>query len=600
MATLTVGSGKMYSTIQSAIYAANDNPASRAAMDVIVVDPGTYTESLDFQSLSGGWQIPCIVRAADPTNKPVIASTGGAQACLGGGAYRGSAGGETTLRNLVFSGWTAATNAVCYFAGALGLVVDHCEFVGNTGRFCIRWCSATGSRLGVINACEFVTSGITGAGSAGLMLAYGTSTVVSNNVAVCPTNVQFLSETIGGPGLVAHNSIYGTWNIGGNCKAIQLVGTARANVIQNVGTGGSHAIDATGGTYTENLAFGTWTTTYSGTNGGGNDTGLDPQFNNPGAYDLTTPTSSPCFRTVARDPLVLETYDGALRSDPTDKGAFETIASTTVGSITVVSSTSIKLNLVDSVTSDATWTDAGNYTITASGGAAAVTVASAAITDAGLSITLTTSETTNGGAYNVAWAGVTNVVDGDDDYTGTSTPPVVSSAAMTAGKTIRVTFSKSMTNNAALTTAGNYLISGMTVSGVVRVDATRVDVTMTQRIPAANSTITVNGPQDTALNPVSNSAANFAVPYLTFVPGGTATDEGRAIAVAFNLPPTGGVSSPSDWTVTKTGDKGADVKVTGVVMASANAALTVHPGMTRGVAYTITAPGAINAAGGLG
>ena len=206
---------------------------------------------------------------------------------------------------------------------------------------------------------------------------------------------------------------------------------------------------------------------------------------------------------------------------------------------------------------------------------------SAAITDAGLSITLTTSEHTNGGAYNIAWAGLTNIVNDNDPYTGTSTPPVVSSAAMTAGKVIRVTFSKSMTNNAALTTVGNYLISGMVVSGVVRVDATRVDVTMTERIPATSAIISVNGPQDLALNPVSNSTATFAVPYLTFIPGGTATNEGRALAVAFNLAPTGGVSSPSDWTVTKTGLKGTDVKVTGVVMAGANAALTQTCGPAR-------------------
>lgn len=363
-----------------------------------------------------------------------------------------------------------------------------------------------------------------------------------------------------------------------------------------------------GGTGSPSLARGTssYVTRYGfptlgGTDGGNNEL-RDPLFTDGANADFTWQAGSLDFGSGVAVGGVTTDIDG----DPLPTGAgwprgpYGYESSTSVSSVTVVSSTSVKLNLAALVSNDATWTDAGNYTITASGGAVAVTVASAAVTDAGMSITLTTSEHTNGGAYNVEWAGLTNVADGDDDYTGTSTPPVVSSAAMTAAKVIRVTFSKSMTNNAALTTVGNYLISGMVVSGVVRVDATRVDVTMTERIPAADSTITVNGPQDTALNPVSNSAANFAVPYLTFVPGGTATNEGRSIAVAFNLPPTGGVSSPSDWTVTKTGLKGADVKVTGVVMASANAALTVHPGMTRGVAYTVTAPLAENAAGGLG
>jgi len=587
----------MYATIQLALNAANDNPASAAAMDVIVIDAGTYNETLRCTSLSGGWQIPCILRAANPLSKPIITSTGAAQAALGNSVYRGSAGGQLTFENLVFSGWTAATNAVIY-ATTDGLSMSGCEFVGCTGRRVIRTVGGTASRVGLVDSCLFHTSGSTGTGSQGMVLAATAFADVLNCVSVCPTNVQFQQGTTR---YVYHNSVYGTWNSGGSSKVMSGVGAYRANVIQNVGTGGSHAIDASGGgSYTENLAFGTWTTTYAGTNGGGNDTGLDPQFNNPGAYDLTTPSTSPCFRTVARSAVVLDTYDGASRSDPTDKGAFETIASTTVGSVTVVSSTSIRLNLVGSVTSDATWTTAGNYTITASGGAVAVSVSSAAITDAGLSITLTTSEHTNGGSYNIAWAGLTNITNDNDPYTGTSTPPVVSSAAMTAGKTIRVVFSKSMSNNAALTTTGNYLISGMTVSGVVRVDATRVDVTMTERIPAANSAITVNGPQDTALNPVVNSLASFAVPYLTFVPGGAATNEGRALAVAFNLPPTGGASATTDWTVTKSTIKGADVTVTGVTVVGANAALTLHPGMTRGVPYTITAPGAVNGSGGLG
>jgi len=595
MATLTVGSGKMYATIQAAINAANDNPASVGAMDIIVVDAGTYTESLSVTSLSGGWMVPCIIRAADPNNKPVIASTGAAQA-VSGSIYRGSAAGQLTLQDLKFSGWTAASNSVVYILTE-GLVIERCEFIGCTGRAAVRNLGGSASREARVKRCLFHTSGSTGTGAQGLVMCYSIYSDVLNNVAICPTNVQFQS---GDTRYTYHNSVYGTWNTGGSSKALSGVGAYRANVVQNVGTGGANAINATGGSYTENLAFGTWTTTYAGTNGGGNDTGLDPQFNNPGAYDLTTPSTSPCFRTVARSAVVLDTYDGASRSDPTDKGAFETIASTTVGSVTVVSSTSIKLNLDDSVTSDATWTTAGNYTITASGGAVAVSVSSAAITDAGLSITLTTSEHTNGGSYNIAWAGLANITNDNDPYTGTSTPPVVSSAAMTAGKVIRVTFSKSMTNNAALTTVGNYIISGMTVSGVVRVDATRVDVTMTERIPAANSAITVNGPQDTALNPVVNSLASFAVPYLTFVPGGTATDENRTIAVAFNIPPTGGVSSPTDWTLTKTSIKGADVTVTGVAIVGANATLTVHPGLSRGVSYTTAAPNAEAATGPIG
>lgn len=395
-------------------------------------------------------------------------------------------------------------------------------------------------------------------------------------------------------------------NYNANDRAIRVLADAgQPGLIQNVSAyragGGAGGIAYTGDT-SYCTAYGYATVVGGGGVDDGNNFSRDPLFTDPANGDFTWQAGSSDAGSGTSVAGVTE--DAIGEPLPTGvgwpRGPYGLELSTTVDSITVVSSTSIKLNLLALVTSDATWEDAGNFTITESGGAVAVTVASAAITDAGMSITLTTSEHTNNGAYDVAWAGLTNVADGNDAYTGTSTPPVVSSATMTGGKVIRVTFSKSMTNNAALTTVGNYLISGMTVSGVVRVDATRVDVTMTERIPAANSTITVNGPQDTALNPVSNSAANFAVPYLTFVPGGTATDGGRALAVAFNLPPTGGVSATSDWTVTRSAVQGAVVTVTGVTMDGANAALTLHPGMTRGVAYTITAPGAVNGAGGLG
>ena len=97
MATLLVGPGRPYTTIQAAINvvsATNDNPASRAAMDIILVDPGTYTEALD---LRASWLLPVIIRGADPANRPIIASTGAAQAVRADSVYRGTAVGELTL-----------------------------------------------------------------------------------------------------------------------------------------------------------------------------------------------------------------------------------------------------------------------------------------------------------------------------------------------------------------------------------------------------------------------------------------------------------------------------------------------------------------------
>lgn len=326
MATRTVGPGKDYSTIAAAILACNDNPASREAMDIVLVDPGTYNEMLDFQSLSGGWQIPCIVRAADPTNRPIITSTGAAQAVQGGAAYRGSSAGETTLEDLVFSGWTNATNGVCYFGGAIGTVIRRCKFTGNTNRVCIRWVSSTSARLGIVDSCEFDTSGASGNGANGLVFAWGTLTVVKNCKAICPTNVQFLYEPIGGPGVVEHNSILGTWNSGASCKVITAVGTVRGNIIQNLGTGGSHAIDATGGTYTENIAFGTFSTRFAGTDGGGNQN-VDPLFTDTGTGDLTLQATSPAIGSLARSANTLLDILGVSRNDPTDAGAYMYVAS---------------------------------------------------------------------------------------------------------------------------------------------------------------------------------------------------------------------------------------------------------------------------------
>ncbi|MBF9645432.1 hypothetical protein, partial [Streptococcus pseudopneumoniae] len=79
--------------------------------------------------------------------------------------------------------------------------------------------------------------------------------------------------------------------------------------------------------------------------------------------------------------------------------------------------------------------------------------------DPGTYITLTTSEHTNGGSYTVAWAGVTSVVSGSDVYVASGTAPTISSATLTAAKTLRVVWAESMTNNAALVNASNYVIA---------------------------------------------------------------------------------------------------------------------------------------------
>lgn len=327
MATRTVGPGKDHATIAAAILACNDNPATREAMDIVLVDPGTYNEMLDMRATSGGWQIPCIVRAADPTNKPIITSTGAAQAVRGdSAAYRGTAAGEMTFEDLVFSGWTNATNGVIY-ANIEGVVVRRCDFIDCTGRICIRWIGGTATRYGLADSCTFRNSGLAGTTNAGIILTWTSYADIINCDAVCGTNVPFQYSNLTGPRYVEHNTVLGTWNTGGNTKAMRgTAGTYRGNIIQNLGTGGSHAIDA-GGSYIENIAFGTFTTRFAGTDGGSNQN-IDPLLTNTGTgtEDLSLQSTSPAIGSLARSANTLLDILGVTRNDPTDAGAYMYVA----------------------------------------------------------------------------------------------------------------------------------------------------------------------------------------------------------------------------------------------------------------------------------
>lgn len=487
MPTYTVGpSGRDFTTITGGIQACSDNPATRGDMGIVVVDPGTYTEVLDFRSTSGGWTIPCIVRAADPNNRPVVASTGAASATLDGGAYRGTAAGEVTLEDLEFSGWTNASNGVVYVT-AVGLIVRRCKFIGNTGRICIRWCGSSASRYGIVEQNEFYTSGSTGAGTNGVVLAWGSLTQVKNNKAVMPANVQFLYEPTAGPGVVEHNSLLFELNMSG-LAGVLMVGSFRGNLIKNLGSAASYGIYNWGGTNYYNFVNGTFATPFTGTDAGGNST-TDPLFTDTGTGDLTLQSGSAAIRAVTRSANTLVDILGVSRSDPTDLGAYETSLGTTVSSVTMPTSTSVKLTLAALVTNDSTWTNAANYTITPPGGAPAITVSAAAVTDAGMSITLTVNEHVQGGSYNVAWAGLTAVTDGNMGYTGVGTAPTLVSASFNLSNRVVLTFSESMTNNAALTTLSNYSIVDVTAGGVIsktlvqRISATVVWVTVSTSSP---------------------------------------------------------------------------------------------------------------------
>lgn len=122
------------------------------------------------------------------------------------------------------------------------------------------------------------------------------------------------------------------------------------------------------------------------------------------------------------------------------------VPNTTIGQCFSVGLTRIRIPLAVAVPSDSTWTTTGNYTITASGGAAAVTVFSAAVGHDGSYIDLTTSSHTASGAYNVAWTGLTGITAGNDDYV-----PV----ALTTG--VRIRIANGATGNVVV---GNSVLGG--------------------------------------------------------------------------------------------------------------------------------------------
>lgn len=122
------------------------------------------------------------------------------------------------------------------------------------------------------------------------------------------------------------------------------------------------------------------------------------------------------------------TFDGDTRifTDVSSMSAYvpagASVPDTTITSAQSVGLTRVRLWLAVTVPSDSTWTTAGSYTINPSGGAAAVTVSSAAVGHDGSYIDLTTTSHTANGAYTAAWTGLTGVTAGSDAYVPTALP----------------------------------------------------------------------------------------------------------------------------------------------------------------------------------
>lgn len=344
--------------------------------------------------------------------------------------------------------------------------------------------------------------------------------------------------------------------------------------------------------------------TFGGTDGGNNAT-RDPLFSDAVNGEFNWAVGS--LEAISGDAIGGVTEDIVGIPLPNEggwpRGAYASNFATTIDSIEAtgaLAASIIGLGVAEEVVSDATWEDAGNYTVTSDGSGVAVTVATATQIDA-LNIELITSEMTTGQPYTVAWAGLTNIADGDLAVTGAGLAPTLTSVAATAAKTLRLVWAEAMANNAALTTAASYVVTPtVAVSTVTRINATTVDLTLAERVPGATVEVTVTGPQDIALNPAAGAEASAAYGYLTMVPPGTVNAARTGIAVAFNVPPTTGADGVDDWTVEVDGVQGAVVSVLAVAVADEDVTLTVHPALTVGVPYTVTPVNAANAAGPLG
>lgn len=580
-----------YATIDLAIAAAVTGSDQAG---IIEVAAGTYAFGINFTQWAGGRTAPLTVRAADPDNKPILDGTG-----LGdiGQAVRASSANvlgavnRPTVQNIKFANWTAQTNGMVYNANGPTMVIEDCEFTdcGGVGLNFLRGPDA-GDRS-YVRRCKFLRQD-------GVVIKTTNSEYVSvSNCAMADCTGQAMSSSGGNSGFY-DNSI---WINDNGIVSVINCGTATGNVVQiAAGKSATRAFSSTA--YDYNVTYGTFSGSNTGSDGGHNTTG-DPGFTDAANGDLRwTPGLSACQGAGTAIAGITTDYFGTARPQggTEDAGYYEAIVTTTVTGITVLSDTSIRLDLATSVNSDATWADTANYTITPSGGAAAVTITSATASgNPGNSITLVTSEHTDGATYNVEWSGLSNITDGDDDYVATGTAPEISSATLTGPKTLRVVWSEAMANNAALTTAGNYVIAPSTpVASVARINATTVDLTLGQRLPAASGTVTANGPQDLALNPAVDAVGSFSSTYLTFTTGST-SNSGRTVVANFNLAPTSGASDPDGWTVTPIGP-GATVQVTAVDLAGTQARLTVWPPVSSGSTISVECPTAANGSGVIG
>lgn len=310
MATYAVGSGKAYTTIQSAI------DACGAANDVdglIPVDYGTYTENLNLKKHPSGWCMPVNIYAADSNNKPTIVSAAGAYAILSDVATHAASAGtrQPTFTNLIWSGGSATTY-FNYSNGGAPMKFIGCEFRNiNLQMFYQPYGGTSTSYRWLLDKCYFYNTGqlvFTGFSSFGLI----------RNCRIYWTKNGVTMIQAGLADWLAYNNSVATIANGGT---LFIVGQAKNNAIKVVSSTPTKFFDVV-----TSYAYNVTSTSLSntGTNGGGNVVG-EPGFTDYTTGDYSIGTSSACYNAGVTLSDVTEDYLGTARpqSSAYDIGAYE-------------------------------------------------------------------------------------------------------------------------------------------------------------------------------------------------------------------------------------------------------------------------------------
>ena len=474
--------------------------ATHLSQDTIWLPPGTYnlTSEIDCEHPSG-WTYPVLIRGTDPNNRPVLngASVGGTRGVNCGLGYPGGSSGTLTFKDVIIEQFNSKTQGVVYNPSAV--VCFNNVLFRDCDSECIRWFFGSATRQATADKVKFLRTGI------GFRCS-GTSSYIT--VKNCDGYFNLNKEAvIGGVGSF-HNCSFSINSNSGSITALDCQNATNMS-IRNRGSAASYAIYCPGGTYKNCNTSGTFTNQAWGTiNGGSHIFSTNPLFTDEANGDFTPQTGSPLINAGFTDVSVTTDINGTARPQGAnyDIGSVEKVSSTTVTSVTPVDIDTLTVNLLASIATDASASNAANFTVTPTTGAA-VSVASAANNANPMSyITLQTSVHTNGATYNLAWTGVTGLTNGNTNYVAVASMPEISSATMTGKRVIRVVFSRPMLDNAALVNTANYSITPSTsISSVVRVNATTVDVTVGNEIKNASPSIAVSGPTDLASNAVNDS-----------------------------------------------------------------------------------------------